>query len=125
MDDDWRLQVDFNEEKHVRHLLEQLGARELEYDLSDAFHDRAIVSRDGGRVFLYAGTREQAESAGKLVDRLAAEHGWNRRGPGQSTRRADRERGAGRQRRQSGGNLEGSAGRAPPESVCIFGGLGG
>jgi hypothetical protein len=77
MDDDWRLQVDFNEEKHVRHLLDQLGGRELEHDLSEAFHDRVIVSRDGNRVFLYAGSREQAESAGKLIDQLAAEHGWN------------------------------------------------
>lgn len=77
MNDDWRLQVDLHEEEHVRRLLERLDARELEHDLSDAFHDRVIVSRDGDRVFLYAGTREQAESAGKLVDRLAAEHGWS------------------------------------------------
>jgi hypothetical protein len=49
----------------------------LEHDLSDAFHDRVIVSRDGDRVFLYAGTREQAEAARKLIDKLAAEHGWN------------------------------------------------
>jgi hypothetical protein len=77
MNDDWRLQVDFHEEEHVRSLLERLDARELEHDLSDAFHDRVIVSRDGNRVFLYAGTREQAESAGKLIDELAAKHGWS------------------------------------------------
>jgi hypothetical protein len=77
MNDDWRLQIEFHEEQHVRQLLERLDARELEHDLSDAFHDRVIVSRDGDRVFLYAGTREQAESAGKLVDRLAGEHGWS------------------------------------------------
>jgi hypothetical protein len=76
MNDDWRLQVDFHEEEHIRSLLERLGARELEHDLSEAFHDRVIVSRDGDRVFLYAGTREQAESAGKLIDQLAAEHSW-------------------------------------------------
>jgi hypothetical protein len=77
MNDDWRLQVDFQELEHIRRLLERLDAQELEHDLSDAFHDRVIVSRDGDRVFLYAGSREQAESAGKLVDRLAAENGWN------------------------------------------------
>ncbi len=77
MNDDWRLQVDFHEEERIRSLLERLDARELEHDLSDAFHDRVIVSRNGDRVFLYAGTREQAESAGRLVDKLAAEHGWN------------------------------------------------
>jgi hypothetical protein len=77
MNDDWRLQIDFHEEEHVRRLLERLDARELEHDLSDAFHDRVIVSREGDCVFLYAGTREQAESAGKLVGKLAAEHGWD------------------------------------------------
>jgi hypothetical protein len=77
MNDDWRLQIDFQEQEHVRRLLERLDARELEHDLSDAFHDRVIVSRDGDHVFLYAGTREQAEGAGKLVDKLAAEHGWD------------------------------------------------
>jgi hypothetical protein len=77
MNDDWRLQIDFQEQEHVRRLLERLDARELEHDLSDAFHDRVIVSRDGDHVFLYAGTREQAESAGKVVDQLAAKHGWS------------------------------------------------
>jgi hypothetical protein len=77
MNGDWRLQVDFQEQEHIRRLFERLDAQDLEHDLSDAFHDRVIVSRDGDRVFLYTGTREQAESAGKLVDRLAAEHGWN------------------------------------------------
>ncbi len=77
MNDDWRLQIDFQEQEHIRRLLDRLDARELEHDLSDAFHDRVIVSREGDHVFLYAGTREQAESAGKLVDKLAAEHGWN------------------------------------------------
>lgn len=77
MNDDWRLQIDFQEVEHVRRLLERLDARELEHDLSDAFHDRVIVSRDGDHVFLYAGTREQAESAGKLIDKLAGEQGWN------------------------------------------------
>jgi len=36
-----------------------------------------IVSRDGETIFLYAGTREQAERAGTLVDRLASDHGWS------------------------------------------------
>ncbi len=74
MNDDWRLQIDAvgagNE------IVERLSARELEHDLEEAFHDRVIVSRDGETVFLYAGTREQAESAGALVDKLATQHGW-------------------------------------------------
>lgn len=77
MNDDWRLEVDVEEESHLGHLLERLEARELEHDLSYAFQDRVIVSRDGDRVFLYAGTREQLEKAAKLVDQLARQHDWS------------------------------------------------
>jgi hypothetical protein len=77
VNDDWRLEIDLDEESHLGHLLERLEARELEHDLSDAFQDRVIVSRDGDRVFLYAGTREQLEKAAALVDRLAQEHDWS------------------------------------------------
>ena len=50
--------------------------RELEHDLSSAFGDRVAVSRDGDRVFLYAGSREQVELARDHLRGLAAEHGW-------------------------------------------------
>jgi hypothetical protein len=76
MNDDWRLEVDLDDESHFGRLLEDLQARELEHDLSDAFHDRVIVSRDGDRVFLYAGSREQLEGASAVIDRLANEHDW-------------------------------------------------
>ena len=76
MNDDWRLQVDPHDPSHAKAVTELLQARELEHDLSDAFHDRVIVSRDGEHVFLYAGSREQAESARKLLLSLAQQHGW-------------------------------------------------
>lgn len=76
MSDDWRLQIDPEGDGPAAFLVEHLDAGALEHDLSDAFHDRVIVSRDGSRVFLYAGTREQAESARELIDSLAQEHGW-------------------------------------------------
>jgi len=44
--------------------------------MSAAFHDRVIVSRDSARVFLYAGTREQAEAAQSAVEADAQKHGW-------------------------------------------------
>jgi hypothetical protein len=77
MDDDWRLQVDLHDPKHAQPLLERLDARELQHELSDAFHDRIIVTRDDARVFLYAGSREQAEGARELLLNLATEHGWS------------------------------------------------
>lgn len=76
VNDDWRLQVDPREAEHASLLVEQLEARELEHDLSTEFRDRVIVSRDGARLFLYAGTREQIEAARKVVARLAGHHGW-------------------------------------------------
>jgi hypothetical protein len=76
MNDDWRLQIDIREETHSRLLLEHLDAQELQHDLSSAFHDRVIVTRDDSRVFLYAGTREQAERARDLIGTLATKHGW-------------------------------------------------
>ena len=57
-------------------LTERLNAAELEHELSEAFHDRLIVSGDGPRVFVYAGTREQAERARDLIADLAKAHSW-------------------------------------------------
>lgn len=76
MSDDWRLQVDLRYENDARELTDHLGYEQLEHELSGAFHDRVIVSRDGARVFLYAGTREQAERARDVVEAEAGRHGW-------------------------------------------------
>jgi hypothetical protein len=77
MNDEWRLQIDVQDESQGESLTDKLGAAELEHELSEAFHDRLIVSRDGPRVFVYAGTREQAEKARDFIARLAQEHGWD------------------------------------------------
>jgi hypothetical protein len=71
MNDDWRIQVDFVEEGLADAVHDRLDAEELEHDLSRAFHDRVIVSRNGTTIFLYAGDREQAEKAQTLVEGLA------------------------------------------------------
>src|SRR5437899_1591462 len=74
MNDEWRLEIDA--EGAGNEIVERLASRELEHDLSDAFGDTVIVSRDGDTVFLYAGSRDQAESAEALVRKLAERHGW-------------------------------------------------
>jgi hypothetical protein len=76
MNDDWRLQIDLHDEAYARTLTERLDAHQLQHDLSEAFHDRVIVTRDEGRIFLYAGTREQAEKARDAVEADARQHGW-------------------------------------------------
>lgn len=74
MNDDWRLRMAFRSDGPVDGFLDRLDARELEHDLSTAFQDRVIVSRNGATIFLYAGDREQAERAGALVERYAVEN---------------------------------------------------
>jgi hypothetical protein len=76
MNDEWRLQIDVEDDGRAMSLTERLDAAELESELSQAFHDRLIVSGDGSRVFVYAGTREQAERARELIAKLAETHGW-------------------------------------------------
>lgn len=76
MNDDWRLQVSFHDESHAHALTERLDAERMEHNLSDAFDDRVVVSRDGAQVFLYAGTRDQAKQARKAVEAEAREHEW-------------------------------------------------
>jgi hypothetical protein len=73
MNDDWRLQIDFRDDGVVDALRDHLDAEELEHDLSEAFQDRVIVSRNGTTIFLYAGGKRQAERARELVERLARE----------------------------------------------------
>lgn len=76
MNDDWRLQVDLDDPDSFNPLIERLEARELEHDLEEAFHDRVIVSRNDDLLFLYSGTREQAERARALLEALDLEHDW-------------------------------------------------
>lgn len=76
MNDDWRLQIDLHGTGRARALTERLDAEQLEHNLSDVFHDRVVVSREGARVFLYAGTREQTESARSVVEAEAKQYGW-------------------------------------------------
>jgi hypothetical protein len=76
MNDEWRLQIDVQDPVHARSLSERLGAAELEHELSAAFSDRLIVSLDGPRLFVYAGTRRQAEQAREVIAGLARAHEW-------------------------------------------------
>jgi len=76
MNDDWRVQIDFQEQGHAEALPGHIEAVEVEHDLKRTYEDRVIVSRVDSRVFLYAGDREQAEQARALIEQLAQEHGW-------------------------------------------------
>ena len=76
--DDWRIRIEVEEEEHATGLLDRLGgdldkeARELAEELESR---RLVVSRDGDIVFVYAGTRAEAESAHAVVEAQLRAHG--------------------------------------------------
>jgi len=75
--DDWRIRIDVAEE-HAEGLLERLGldlgseARELADELKGR---RLAVSRDDDTIFVYAGSRAEAETARSIVDAELREAG--------------------------------------------------
>ncbi len=77
MNDDWRVQIDAADEGEALLLVEGLGGPGPGHTLGTAFGEKVIVSREGAVVFLYAGTREQAEAARHLAEKLAKEKDWS------------------------------------------------
>ena len=70
-DDDWRLRVELEEERHANAVLARLGldlgseARELAKELKE---HRLAVSNDEDTVFVYAASREALERAQPIVE---------------------------------------------------------
>ncbi|MGE5406997.1 MAG: hypothetical protein ACM3NV_00130 [Syntrophothermus sp.] len=79
MNDDWRVEVEAADEGEALLLIEGLGGPGPGHSLGTAFDERVVVSREGPHVFLYAGTRDQAEAARDLAAKLADENGWSMR----------------------------------------------
>ncbi|HEX6680365.1 MAG TPA: hypothetical protein VF063_06940 [Gaiellaceae bacterium] len=77
MRDDWRIRIDVAEE-HAEGLLERFGldlgseARELAAELKGR---RLAVSRDDDTIFVYAGSRAEAETARSIIDAELRETG--------------------------------------------------
>jgi hypothetical protein len=76
MDDDWRLQIDLDDEGVAGNLADHLRAAELEHDLSLDIDRRVIVSHEGERIFLYAGDREQLDRAQGAIRKFVDSKGW-------------------------------------------------
>jgi len=77
VNDDWRIRVDL-EEEHAEGLLERLGldlgseARKLAEELEGR---RLVVSRDDETLFIYAGSRAEAERARDIIEAELRETG--------------------------------------------------
>jgi hypothetical protein len=77
MNDDWRVQIDAADPGQALLLVEGIDGPGPGHTLGTAFHDRVIVSREEERVFLYAGSREQAAAARDLAAKVATENAWS------------------------------------------------
>jgi hypothetical protein len=68
--DDWRVEVELNEERHGYSLGERLRALDLDDEARKRLGRKVIVTRDGSKLFLYASTQEEASEAARVVREL-------------------------------------------------------
>lgn len=74
VNDDWRIVVEI-EEQRAHGLLERLRVGEAGEIARELEQRRVAVSRDGDELFVYAGSRVEAEAARQLIEELTREHG--------------------------------------------------
>ena len=77
MSDDWRLRIHVHDPDHAAQMAEQMAAWAIQDELQAAFHDRVVISADGGELFCYTASREQAERVQEMIRLVAAQKGWN------------------------------------------------
>jgi hypothetical protein len=70
--DDWRVEIDLDDDEHGYSLGERFRSHDLDDEARQRLGRRAIVSRDGPRVFLYTGTEAQAREAEGVARELVA-----------------------------------------------------
>lgn len=70
--EDWRVEVELNDQEHGYSLGERLRALDLDDDARERLGRRVIVTRDGSKLFLYTTTEAEANEAARVVQELAA-----------------------------------------------------
>ena len=71
-DEDWRVEVELDDEEHGYSLGERLRALDLDDEARKRLGREVIVTRDGSRLFLYTVTHEEAQAAARVVEELTA-----------------------------------------------------
>jgi hypothetical protein len=69
-DDDWRVEVELNDEQHGYSLGDRLRALDLDDEARKRLGQHVVVTRDGSKLFLYTATRDEAEEAERVVREL-------------------------------------------------------
>lgn len=70
--DEWRVEVELDDEEHGYTLAERLRAHNLDDEARDRLGRGVIVTRDGSRIFLYAGGEAEAREAERVMRELIA-----------------------------------------------------
>jgi hypothetical protein len=71
VDDEFRVEVELDDEEHGYSLGERLRALDLDDDARDRLGTGIAVTRDGSRLYLYANREEPAQEAAEIVRELA------------------------------------------------------
>ncbi len=91
--DEYRVEVDLDDEAHGHPFSERLAALDLDDEVAKRLGDRVIVTRDGAQMFVYTTTHEAVSEAERVVRELLLDDGlfaevrvtrWNP-GPGRWT----------------------------------------
>jgi hypothetical protein len=73
--DEWRVEVELDDERDGHSLAERLRAHDLDAEARQRLGPRVIVTKDGPHVFLYAASKEQALEAERVARELVAAEG--------------------------------------------------
>jgi hypothetical protein len=73
--DEWRVEVDLDDEAHGISLGERIRSLELDDGVREKLGGGVVVTRDGPRFFLYAETEAGVRAAERVVRDLVEEHG--------------------------------------------------
>jgi len=78
-DDEWRVEVELDEEEHGNALGERMRTTDLNEEARARLGRHAIVTRDGPRLFVYADRETRAREAERLIRELVAADGVDAR----------------------------------------------
>jgi hypothetical protein len=71
-EDEWRVEIDLEDEAHGFGLGERLRAHDLDDEARKRLGHRIVVTRDGPRMFLYSGNEAEAREAERVARDLVA-----------------------------------------------------
>ena len=75
MAEDFRVEVELDDEAHGYPLRERLRALNLDDEARERLGANVVVTRDGSRLFAYTSSEAQAREAERVISELAADEG--------------------------------------------------